>query len=178
MAEEFIERKPCNSCGMNGPFSDSKVCPACGQEGYFATKAPAPTPGRYPVDTMKLGDQGWDTTKFQSGVSCTYCMGSGKGIRGSPESCPACGGTGKIPAQLISERRNLSIPEPPPQDSSSPAMWDLVIQDMKDRDNFGFQKYKKRLQANNGRNPLKDAYDEVLDLAVYLRQAIYEKDGK
>ena len=34
------------------------------------------------------------------------------------------------------------------------------------------------LQAFNGRDSLKDAYEEALDLCVYLRTAIYEKDGK
>ena len=31
------------------------------------------------------------------------------------------------------------------------------------------------LQAHNGRDPLVDAYQEALDLAVYLRQAIEER---
>lgn len=31
------------------------------------------------------------------------------------------------------------------------------------------------LQAHNGRDPLVDAYQEALDLVVYLRQAIEER---
>lgn len=55
-------------------------------------------------------------------------------------------------------------------------MHDLVIKDMEARKGFGLEKYGTILQAHNGRNPLKDAYEEVLDLAVYLRQRLYEDE--
>ncbi|MEO6034334.1 MAG: hypothetical protein ABIQ35_03680 [Verrucomicrobiota bacterium] len=34
------------------------------------------------------------------------------------------------------------------------------------------------LQPFNGRDALHDAYEEVLDLAQYFRQALYERDGR
>jgi hypothetical protein len=34
------------------------------------------------------------------------------------------------------------------------------------------------LQPNTNRDPLTDAYQELLDAAVYIRTAIYERDGK
>ena len=68
---------------------------------------------------------------------------------------------------------NLSIPEPAPKTNGGPEIWDLVIEDMKARDNFGFRKYGVHLHGNNGRNALCDAYQEALDLAVYLRQEIW-----
>jgi len=43
---------------------------------------------------------------------------------------------------------------------------------------MGKERYGTRLQPFNGRDPFIDAYQEVLDLAVYLRQAIYERDTK
>lgn len=55
-------------------------------------------------------------------------------------------------------------------------MHDLVAQDLQSRSNFGLNKYGTNLRAFNGRDPLKDAYEEVLDLAVYLRQVMYERD--
>lgn len=73
---------------------------------------------------------------------------------------------------------NLSKPEPAPIQNNHPAIWDLLIKDMQDRDQFGVNKYGTHLQPNNGRSALLDAYQEVLDLAVYLRQAIYERNGK
>jgi hypothetical protein len=57
-------------------------------------------------------------------------------------------------------------------------LWDLVIADMHASDRMGEQKYGTRLQPHNGRDALRDAYQEALDLCVYLRQAIYEKDGR
>jgi hypothetical protein len=34
------------------------------------------------------------------------------------------------------------------------------------------------LQPHNGRDCLMDAYQEALDLAMYLRQAIFERDTR
>lgn len=66
--------------------------------------------------------------------------------------------------------------QPAPTASTEPACWDLVVQDMQRRDNFGKAKYGVRLQPNNGRDFLRDAYEEALDLAVYLRGLIYEQE--
>ncbi len=68
--------------------------------------------------------------------------------------------------------------QPPPKPNAGPPVWDLVIQDMRDRDLVGRERYGTPLQPHNGRDALVDAYQEVLDAAVYLRQAIYERDGK
>lgn len=72
----------------------------------------------------------------------------------------------------------MNIPEPPPIVTDTPAVWELVITDMRQRDDFGRQKYGFPLQARNGRNALVDAYQEILDAAVYLRQRIYEETGQ
>jgi len=77
----------------------------------------------------------------------------------------------------MSDQRSLSSPEPMPIPVSSRPIWELVIEDMQDRDRMGREKYGTPLQAHNGRRPLVDAYQEVLDLAVYLRQAIEEREG-
>ncbi len=64
--------------------------------------------------------------------------------------------------------------EPDPIPNDQPAVWELVIEDMKARDVMGRTKYGTPLQPFNGRDSLVDAYQEVLDLAVYLRQKIEE----
>jgi hypothetical protein len=71
-----------------------------------------------------------------------------------------------------------NTPEPDPQPNESPPIWDLVIEDMRERDHEGRRKYGTPLQAFNGRDPLIDAYQEALDLAVYLRQAIEERKAE
>jgi hypothetical protein len=72
--------------------------------------------------------------------------------------------------------KNTNTPEPPPIRTSGRTIWDLVIEDMKARDASGREKYGTPLQAHNGRDALVDAYQEALDLAVYLRQAIEERE--
>lgn len=48
--------------------------------------------------------------------------------------------------------------------------------DIKARDAYGQRKYRTRLQPFNGRDALRDAYEEALDCVVYLKQALYERD--
>lgn len=73
---------------------------------------------------------------------------------------------------------SLSNPEPLPIESSNPPLLYLVVSDMQERKEFGEKKYGMPLTAWNSRDALVDAYQEALDLCVYLRQAIYERDGK
>lgn len=57
-------------------------------------------------------------------------------------------------------------------------IFERVIEDMRARADMGLKKYGTYLQACNGRDGLRDAYEEVLDLAVYLRQVIDERDER
>lgn len=57
------------------------------------------------------------------------------------------------------------------------AVLPLVLRDMAMRIEMGMEKYGQALQTNDGRDPIVDAYQEVLDLAMYLRKAIWERDG-
>lgn len=66
--------------------------------------------------------------------------------------------------------------QPKPVANDGIPVWELVIADMKERDRIGRERYGTPLQAGNGRDALVDAYQEALDLAVYLRQAIEERD--
>lgn len=68
--------------------------------------------------------------------------------------------------------------QPPPIQTMSelPDIADLVMQDMRDRKALGIERYGTPLRPFNGRDALIDAYQEVLDLAVYLRQRIFEDE--
>lgn len=52
---------------------------------------------------------------------------------------------------------------------------DLVVADILERKEFGVRKYGTPLQPFNGRSFLQDSYEEVLDLAVYLRGKLEEE---
>lgn len=67
-----------------------------------------------------------------------------------------------------------ALPQPPPQPGDGRIL-DLVIDDLTTRADAGKLKYGVYLQAHNGRDALVDAYQEALDLAMYLRQKLEEQ---
>jgi hypothetical protein len=66
--------------------------------------------------------------------------------------------------------------QPPPTRNIHPSVWGLVRYDMEERERVGVERYGTVLQGFNGRDALTDAYQEALDMAVYLRQLIFERD--
>lgn len=56
-----------------------------------------------------------------------------------------------------------------------PAITDLVIEDVKGRAVLGMKRYGKLLTAFSGKDGLQEAYEEALDLCVYLRMEIEER---
>ena len=78
--------------------------------------------------------------------------------------------------------------QPPPVPNNEPAIADYVIKDLAElefhsislvpeitaRRHFGEQSYGVALQAHNGRDAAVDAFQEVLDLVVYLKQECLE----
>lgn len=54
---------------------------------------------------------------------------------------------------------------------------ELTIRDLKERSRVGEKKYGEVLKPFNGRDSLIDAYQEILDLACYIRQLIYEENN-
>jgi hypothetical protein len=66
--------------------------------------------------------------------------------------------------------------QPLPVPNDSPDIQSMVIADIEARRQVGIERYGTALQAGNGRDALRDAYEEALDLACYLRQAIAERE--
>lgn len=66
--------------------------------------------------------------------------------------------------------------QPLPTVNDLPNMQDLLVADIEKRREVGIARYGTPLQPHNGRDALRDAYEEALDLALYLRQLIYERD--
>ena len=125
---------------------------------------------------MKLNLFGW--IKF--GHQCANIL---RGERQRGESLIDC--LNRIVSEAKQWRElGASKPEPAPQNQDGPALWPMIIaeleqeadpayllvaKDARERHEFGVKKYGVPLVANNGRNHLRDAYQELLDLIVYLR---------
>jgi len=77
-------------------------------------------------------------------------------------------------AELLTEQ---ALPTP----NAGPSVQEMVIADIRVRMQVGLERYGTLLQPGNGRDALRDAlrdaYEEAVDLAMYLRQAIAERDA-
>lgn len=54
-------------------------------------------------------------------------------------------------------------------------IYEYVIDDLRTRMEHGMQEYGVPLTGFNGRDALTDAYEEIQDACLYLRQAIFEE---
>jgi spore cortex formation protein SpoVR/YcgB (stage V sporulation) len=63
----------------------------------------------------------------------------------------------------------------PTTSKNSKEITPMVISDIKRRSEAGVNEYGVSLKSFNGRDALVDAYEEVLDMAQYLRQEIEER---
>lgn len=82
---------------------------------------------------------------------------------------------GNVPDFDRTDRPATAQP-PPIRRSGLPSMHALVAADFLNRGDYGLRKYGTKLTVHNGRDALMDAYEEALDLVVYLRQMIEERE--
>lgn len=80
--------------------------------------------------------------------------------------------------------------QPAPVANDNPPTWELVIADIESghlrapqviadaraRDAIGRARYGTPLQAGNGRDSLRDAYEESMDLVVYLKNHMLDPE--
>jgi hypothetical protein len=71
-------------------------------------------------------------------------------------------------------RADQPVSQPPPVEDAMPIQI-LVMQDIQARMEHGITKYGTALMPFNGRDGIQDAYEEALDLAVYIRQCVEEQ---
>ncbi len=74
-------------------------------------------------------------------------------------------------------KNKAAIPQPDPTEGGI-EIYPLLMADLKARRDVGIETYGTTLKSHNGRKPLWDAYQECLDQAIYLRQAIFELYGE
>jgi hypothetical protein len=67
--------------------------------------------------------------------------------------------------------------QPLPIVNDSPDIQSQVIADITARREVGIERYGTALQPRNGRDALRDAYEEALDLCMYLKQIMVERDA-
>ena len=77
--------------------------------------------------------------------------------------------------QMSSFSAGVNDKEPMPKKNNTKPIWEMVIEDMRERDLVGENRYGMRLQKFNGRDSAKDAYQEILDFTVYARHWIEER---
>lgn len=99
------------------------------------------------------------------------------------QTCPVCGGKfvakhpGMCSARCRAEGTRVEVKDQPqPTQNEKPSVWPLVVKDMIDRDFVGRERYGTPLHPFNGRKQLVDAYQEALDLVVYLRAELWERE--
>lgn len=64
-----------------------------------------------------------------------------------------------------------------PEKNDHQFIQDQLIADIEARKAVGIERYGTALQPFNGRDALRDAYEEAIDLAVYLKQCLVERDN-
>lgn len=66
--------------------------------------------------------------------------------------------------------------QPAPRHNNEPYVKDAVLADIEELCERRRVKYGTHLQPHNGRDALQDAYEELIDGALYLKQLIMERD--
>jgi len=76
----------------------------------------------------------------------------------------------------VNNELSFAAAQPPPilPHVNLPNITELVKLDLERRAIDGEKKYGQRLKPHNGRDALIDAYQEAMDLTLYLRQKLFE----
>jgi hypothetical protein len=74
--------------------------------------------------------------------------------------------------------RNREGDQPLPVINDEKSIQDRVIEDILARKELGIKRYGTALQPFNGRDPLQDLYDELIDATQYVKQELVERDEK
>jgi len=70
------------------------------------------------------------------------------------------------------------VEQPMPTVNDSVSIQSLVRADLDAREQVGIQRYGTPLQPDNGRDAMRDLYEELLDACCYIKQAIVERDQR
>lgn len=76
----------------------------------------------------------------------------------------------------MSTAASQHVEQPLPIPNDRPSIQSLVRADLDLREQVGIERYGTALQPNNGRDGLRDLYEELLDAACYIKQLIVERE--
>ena len=79
--------------------------------------------------------------------------------------------------QNTNQKNNPAVTPQPAPKAGREKVLPAVISDLEARAEIGKEKYGVELHTDNGRDPLLDAYQEALDLVMYLKQALLEMES-
>jgi hypothetical protein len=126
-----------------------------------------------------------DFLKTDGGDRRYFVVPDGSGEPGPDPSNPAA----TVPIEIVVEERRESVDlhasvfrapavvaQPAPK-GDGPIVVDALIADLEKRKRFGIAKYGTPLRTKNGRKMLVDALQEAIDLVVYLKGEIMEREG-
>ena len=85
---------------------------------------------------------------------------------------------GPTQEQIKDAERLVTCKQTTPPHIGTTRVLDYVLGDLKSRAEMGKQKYGHYLETDNGRNALQDAYEEALDMCMYLKQKLLGDEGK
>lgn len=83
-----------------------------------------------------------------------------------------------IPRDYNPRPDNSATAKQPAPTGNGHVVGQRVIADIAERIKVGKAKYGTELRTNNGRDALVDAYQEILDLAQYVKQELMERDSR
>lgn len=141
--------------------AEKKVCKKCGEPKILDDFPKSPN--------TKDGREG----------KCKECKNKANKIK-RMAAAKAEGRTPRSRAKLVDvvlppkSKGSAASPQPDPRGAGDVVLG-LVLKDLIDRSEMGRSKYGTLLRTGNGRDALWDAYQEVLDLAMYLRQELREQ---
>lgn len=74
----------------------------------------------------------------------------------------------------MGDTRDPETDQPAPKPGGVPVQA-VLIEALKQRMDFGLKKYGRPLETHNGRDPLRDMWEEMLDMVSYFTQYILER---
>lgn len=114
-----------------------------------------------------------------------------------PESCPGCGAPWRVKSKTMGAQfgqphsgtcanghrwyentmKDRPGDQPLPVVNDERPVQDQVVEYIERRKLVGVERYGTPLQANNGRDALRDLFEELVDAVNYCAQMLIERDG-